>query len=255
MVELVDTRDLKSLGFTAVRVQVPLCAPLILNLYNKLQTVMNDIGNAQIIWDYMRFNQLPKKADIIIGLGSTDLRTAEHCASLYHQGYAPLILFTGARGRITREAFSENEAEIFARRAAELGVPKEAILKEATATNTAENIISAYKLLEEKGIPVGSVLVVAKPYTLRRVYATFLKQWPGLVKPTIRCSTIDQTLLEYCQDTLYPLDFVTSAMVGDLQRLWEYGRLGHLVEQEIPKGVLDAYTELVKRGYTRYLLQ
>ncbi len=27
MVELVDTRDLKSLGFTAVRVQVPLCAP------------------------------------------------------------------------------------------------------------------------------------------------------------------------------------------------------------------------------------
>ena len=28
MVELVDTRDLKSLGFTAVRVQVPLCAPM-----------------------------------------------------------------------------------------------------------------------------------------------------------------------------------------------------------------------------------
>jgi hypothetical protein len=25
---LVDTRDLKSLGFTAVRVQVPLCAPI-----------------------------------------------------------------------------------------------------------------------------------------------------------------------------------------------------------------------------------
>ena len=28
MVELVDTRDLKSLGFTAVRVQVPLFAPI-----------------------------------------------------------------------------------------------------------------------------------------------------------------------------------------------------------------------------------
>lgn len=27
MVELVDTRDLKSLGLTVVRVQVPLCAP------------------------------------------------------------------------------------------------------------------------------------------------------------------------------------------------------------------------------------
>lgn len=28
VVELVDTRDLKSLGLTAVRVQVPLCAPV-----------------------------------------------------------------------------------------------------------------------------------------------------------------------------------------------------------------------------------
>lgn len=30
MVELVDTRDLKSLGLTVVRVQVPLCAPEII---------------------------------------------------------------------------------------------------------------------------------------------------------------------------------------------------------------------------------
>ncbi len=34
MVELVDTRDLKSLGFTAVRVQVPLCAPNIITSAN-----------------------------------------------------------------------------------------------------------------------------------------------------------------------------------------------------------------------------
>ena len=31
---LVDTRDLKSLGFTAVRVQVPLCAPEIITPAN-----------------------------------------------------------------------------------------------------------------------------------------------------------------------------------------------------------------------------
>lgn len=33
VVELVDTRDLKSLGLTAVRVQVPPCAPDIIQLY------------------------------------------------------------------------------------------------------------------------------------------------------------------------------------------------------------------------------
>ena len=89
----------------------------------------------------MRFEQPLKKADVIIGLGSTDVRTAEWCAKLYHDGYAPIILFTGARGRMTREAFTENEAEVYAKRALTLGVSEEAIFKETNATYTGENIV------------------------------------------------------------------------------------------------------------------
>lgn len=68
----------------------------------------------------MRYEQPLEKADVIIGLGSTDVRTAGWCAKLYHDGYAPLILFTGARGRMTREAFTENEADVYAKRATQL---------------------------------------------------------------------------------------------------------------------------------------
>ena len=48
---------------------------------------------SQIIWDYMRFEQTLEKADIIFGFGSADNRTAEWCAKLWHDGWAPKIIF------------------------------------------------------------------------------------------------------------------------------------------------------------------
>jgi hypothetical protein len=43
-------------------------------------------------------------------------------------------------------------------------------------------------------------------------------------------------------------------MVGDLQRIKEYPKLGFQIEQEIPKDVWEAWEELVKLGYIKYLL-
>ena len=214
----------------------------------------NDKQLAQIIWDYMRYERSLEKADIIIGLGSTDVRTAEWCGKLYHEGYAPLILFTGARGRMTREAFTENEADVYAKRAIELGVPENAILKEDRATNTGENILFAHKLLEEKGISANSLILVTTPYMLRRAYATFMKQWPTENKPNIRCSAIDVSFEKYCQDEMYPFEYVTNVMVGDLERIREYPRQGFQIKQIIPDEVNKAFNALVSRGYTKHLL-
>lgn len=215
---------------------------------------MTDFENAQIIWDYMRFEQPLKKADVIIGLGSTDVRTAEWCAKLYHDDYAPYIIFTGARGRMTREAFTENEADVYAGRAIELGVPENAILKESRATNTGENITYSHQLLEEMGLSAKSIIIVTKPYMLRRAYATFMKQWPDQAKPDIQCSAIGVSFAEYCKDEMYPFDYVTNVMVGDLQRIREYPKLGFQIEQEIPVEVTKAYDALVSSGYTKHLL-
>ncbi len=215
---------------------------------------MTDFEYAQIIWDYMRFEQPLDRVDVIIGLGSADVRTADWCAKLYHEGHAPIILFTGARGRITRQEFTEDEAEVYAHRALALGVPEQAILTETNATNTGENIIYAHQLLHKEGIEPKSIIIVTKPYMLRRAYATFMKQWPEDTRPDIKCSAIDVSFEEYCRDSLYSFDHVTNIMVGDLQRIREYPRLGFQIEQEIPSNVAEAYDTLVKRGYTKHLL-
>ena len=215
---------------------------------------LTDFDLAQKIWDYMRFEQPIEKADIIIGLGSTDIRTAQWCASLYHDGYASKILFTGARGRITRDVFTDSEADVYAREAERLGVPGGAILKESTATNTGENITHSYELLQESDIRVKSIIIVTKPYMLRRAYATFMKQWPNTRKPKMMCSAIDVSFEEYCKDDNYPFEYVTNVMVGDLQRIQEYPKRGFQIEQYVPDDVMQAWSLLVARGYTKHLI-
>lgn len=44
-------------------------------------------------------------------------------------------------------------------------------------------------------------------------------------------------------------------MVGDLQRIKEYPKQGFQIEQEIPDEVWRAYEELVKLGYTQFLMK
>ena len=218
---------------------------------NNCQT---DRNLAHIIWDYMKFEQPLEKADCIIGLGNLDIRTAEWSAELYHRGLAPLIIFTGARGSTTPDEVVENEADIFARRAIELGVPEEVIIREPRATNTGENIIFTHALLKEKGIRADRLIIVTKPYMRRRAYATFMKQWPEEQKPFIQCSAIDVSFDDYCNSQEYPFDYVVNIMVGDLQRIREYPKLGFQIEQDIPAKVWAAWEELVRRGYDKHLL-
>ncbi len=209
---------------------------------------------AQIIWDYMRYEQPLKKADVIIGLGSSDIRTAEWCAKLYHDGTAPIILFSGARGKITRDVFADNEADVYMERAVALGVPAECIVKEDKSTNSGENIRFVYEKLQELGIKHNKIVLVQKPYMLRRAYATFMKQWLSVEKPKIICSAIDLSFDEYVKNKDYPFEYVVNVMVGDLQRIREYPKLGYQIEQEVPHDVWAAWEELVRRGYTDHLL-
>lgn len=209
---------------------------------------------AEILWDYMILEHSLENADVILGLGSTDIRTAEWCAKLFHEKRAPLMVFTGARGRMAKDVFTENEADIFATIAKEKGVPEEAIIVEPRATNTGENIQFSYDALKNANKLPGKLILVTKPYMLRRAYATFKKQWPDQ-NCQIICSAIDETFEEYCEDENYPFKYVVNVMVGDLQRIIEYPALGFQIPQAVPQEVLSAYEELIKRGYTKQLLE
>ena len=214
----------------------------------------SDIYLAQQIWDYMRLEHPLGKADFIIGLGSSDTRTASECARLYIDGWAPKIIFTGNRGKISRDTLTKTEAETYAEIATQAGVPLVDILIEDQATNTGENVIFSHAIAQQHSLGVRTVMLVTKPYMLRRAYATFMKKW-SLQSTKFICRTLPLTMQEYSKDPRYPLQYMVNVMVGDLQRIKLYPGKGLQISQSIPDHVWGAYETLVSRGYNKHLLQ
>jgi len=206
------------------------------------------------IWDYHHVNHQLSPSDAILVLCSHDTVVAARGAELFLQGWAPLLIFAGGLGAITRRLWHEPEADQFARIAIDMGVPEERILIENRSTNTGENVLFTKRLLAAKGLDPQTFIVVQKPYMERRSYATFSEAWPEKqVRVTSPRLSLDEYLRKCSHDALSPAD-VISIMVGDLQRIREYPARGFQIHQEIPDDVWRAYEELVKAGYDNYLL-
>jgi uncharacterized SAM-binding protein YcdF (DUF218 family) len=106
---------------------------------------------ARILWNYCLVPQEPAPADVIVALGTNDLRVAEHAADLYRRGYGPLLVCTGGvahQDDLLATSWAKAEAEMFADVAVRSGVPCDRILLETRATNTAENLVFTPELLE-----------------------------------------------------------------------------------------------------------
>jgi uncharacterized SAM-binding protein YcdF (DUF218 family) len=202
------------------------------------------------IWDYHHLNHRLEKSDVILVLGSNDLRVAEYAAELYLQGWAPLIVFSGNAGALTRERFNRPEAELFAEVALRRGAPESAMLIEAESTNSGENVIFSRRLLESKGIDPDSLILVQKPYMERRAYATFMNFWPG---KKVLAASPPIPFSEYPTEDL-PRDLVINIMLGDLQRIRIYPDRGFQIPQEIPDDIWRAFEKLVELGYDKHLI-
>ena len=210
----------------------------------------NDIRLAEILWDYHRITDDLVKSDAIIGLGSYDIRVAEHCADLLEQDWAPLIIFTGAEGNFTRGKWPKSEAEMFADAAIDVGADSNRILVEPRATNTGDNVRFSRVLCEQRGLTITSAIVVSKPNMNRRALATCQLHWPEL---EVVCSAPDTHFLRSPAPGHTPED-VVSEIVGDLQRIIEYPALGYQAEQEVPAEVREAYEQLKANGFTGHLV-
>ncbi len=206
------------------------------------------------IWRYHQLGHRLSVADAVLVLCSHDTAVAERGAQLFLQGLAPLLIFSGGLGGITRRLWNEPEAEKFATIAVSMGVPADSILVERRSTNTGENILFTKQLLSERGIDPGRFILVQKPYMERRAFATFRKLWPEKeVLVTSPRVSLDDYLTRFSHASLSEQD-VISIMVGDLQRIREYPARGFQVHQEIPDDVWDAFGRLVEAGYDRHLL-
>ena len=217
---------------------------------------MNDRirGLAEKLWDYLKLNHEIEKSDAILVLCSHDKRVAERAAQLFLDEWAPLLIFSGGLGSITRTFWTQPEADQFAAIAVGMGVPQEKILIENRSTNTGENFRFTRQLLAERGIDPRKLIVVQKPYMERRSFATFRKMWPEkdviVTSPQV---AFDEYLGSYTNQAL-SADDVISIMVGDLQRIKVYAERDFQIPQEIPDAVWEAFEELVKAGFDQHLI-
>jgi uncharacterized SAM-binding protein YcdF (DUF218 family) len=210
---------------------------------------------AERLWQYHQLGHRLSPAGAILVLCSHDVAVAERGAELWLADWAPLLIFSGGLGAITKQLWNEPEADQFARIAIQRGVPAGKILIENRSTNTGENVQFTRRLLGDRGLDPPSFIVVQKPYMERRSYATFRKFWPE--KPLIVTSpqvSFDEYLARYANAALSRED-VISIMVGDLQRIRIYPARGFQIPQEIPDDVWAAYEELVALGFNRHLVR
>lgn len=206
--------------------------------------------DARRLWDFQQMGHRVHPCSVAIGLGSHDLGVADTTAALYHRGMAPLIVFTGATSRTTRERMPRGEAEHYRERAIDLGVPADAILVEPNARNTGENITFSRALLADRGTHVTSALLVCKPYEERRAYGTARKLWPDVEWV---CASAPMAFMEYI-DSIGDARLVIDMLVGAQQRLMVYPEQGFMIRQDIPADVEAAYHRLVSTGFTSRLV-
>jgi uncharacterized SAM-binding protein YcdF (DUF218 family) len=213
--------------------------------------IMNDaLRYAEVLWDFNVLNQNIEKADFIIALGNSDIRTAQKAAELFKDGYGGAIITTGGFGRLTKDKFVKPEAHVFADEAVRLGVPVEKILIEDSSTNTFDNIRFTKILLDEANLKPKSVLIVTKPYMERRALMTASAVWPNV---HILVASPKLTFSEYANE-LISTDLLINMVVGDTQRLMIFSQYKYIQAQEFPEGIVKAYEALISLGYTEQII-
>ena len=208
---------------------------------------MSDDELAKILWNYNSLPENPEKSELIFVPCSSDIRVAKRAAQLWKEGYAPYILFTGNEGKMSKDIFNKPEAEVFAEIARKEGVDPNIILTETESRNTGENIAFSQKLLEECELDIKKILIVQKPYALRRMFATFKKQWPEI---EFSLASTNVSFEDYPNEVINHEQLI-EVLVKTTQRVIDYPEKGFQIPQEVPKEVLSALNELVKRGFTK----
>ncbi|WP_327714001.1 YdcF family protein [Streptomyces sp. NBC_00490] len=218
--------------------------------HQQRQITDEQFHDATLIWNYHQMGHELRPCSAAIGLGSHDLGVASAAADLYRAGLFPVVVFSGGNSPTTRSRFPRGEAVHYREHALGLGVPDEAILVEPKAANTGQNITFSRELLAEAGVQADSLLLVSKPYMERRSYATCRKLWP---EAEVVCASGPLELDDYIT-SIGDEKLVVDMLVGDLQRVIEYPKLGFAVEQDVPGDVHDAYERLLQTGFDSRLI-
>lgn len=192
------------------------------------------IDYLQPIWDFLAVSEKPGDADAIFVFGGIDLLVPRHASKLWREGLAPKVLVSGNAGLLTPEHFTEPEAIVFSREMQAHGVPEDAILVEDRATNSGENVEFGMESLRTFGVNATSLILVSKPFIMRRCVATFQQKFPRV---RTFASPPPGEILDFLDR-----DRATFArrLVQELDRIEKYSKLGFMTHVDIPETVKDA---------------
>jgi uncharacterized SAM-binding protein YcdF (DUF218 family) len=118
-----------------------------------------------------------EKSDVIVAISGDTGARANTAIALWKQGYAPVIVFSGA----AVDPDSVSSAEIMRREALRQGVPESATLIEPASATTEENASEVTKLMVQRRMR--SAILVTSPYHQRRAALLFTRAFgpAGLV--------------------------------------------------------------------------
>jgi len=112
-----------------------------------------------------------EKADAIVVISGDTGARANTAIALWKQGYAPIIVFSGA----AIDPDSVSSAEIMRREALLQGVPENATLIEPASATTEENATEVAKLMVQRKLR--SAILVTSPYHQRRAALLFARSF------------------------------------------------------------------------------
>ncbi len=146
-------------------------------LVGVLVTVGSGIAGLALVGHYLAIEDELAKADAIIVIsGDTGARAAT-AIDLWKQGFAPVIVFSGA----AIDPASVSSAEIMRREALRQGVPESATVIEPASTDTEQNATEVAKLMVAR--KMHSAILVTSPFHQRRAALLFTRAFEpaGLV--------------------------------------------------------------------------
>ncbi len=205
------------------------------------------ILKSKLIWDYLSEFSQNVNTEIIVVCCSYDLRVCDYACSLLNKTGAKKLIFTGNRGNWTDNLWSNTEAQVFRERAIKNGINPDKIEVEERATNIGENINFSKELFKDNE----TITFISKPNTILRVKLSIP------IHLQDHDSYVSSPKFNFPEDVsnVVGLYGIINEMVGDIQRILEYPRLGFQVEHSFPMEVLEAFNFLIEKGFTSHLMQ
>ena len=174
------------------------------------------------------------RVDVVVALGSSDIRTADRTAALVRATAPGLVVCSGGRGRLTGH-WPRPEAVELSDALVERGVDRQRILTESASSNTLENANYVAALLPASGRP-RTIAIVTRPHLRLRSLLTFQRRFATenvLAEPA---DTPDQAHDIEVEETEMAFH-----VRNEVPRIEVYSNRGDIDPPEVPLPLLDAW--------------